>query len=553
MGRIGIACGGALLSVFLVSEATAQVPAGVQPGQIERTQQVPREPAAPLEIAPPPAGPQAVPANAETIKLVLRGLRIEGATVYPESVLQTTYQADIGKEITLARIYAIAAELTARYRNDGYILSQLVVPAQSVKDGVVTLRAVEGYIHHVTIQGNTSSAALIKTYTESLKAVRPLTADALERYLLLINDIPGVSARSTLAPSSAQGAADLTLNVAQGDRTFTAGINNRNSKLLGPWRANLDADFNGLGSADHVGVRLLRTPADDELTYGTLLYDRIVSDEGLKLSVSATLLDARPQATIALPNLRSESQSASLGVSYPLIRSRLQNLSLRATFAQHNGDTDSNGAALFRDRVRALRFGAGYDLVDSLRGINLIDVEFSQGLSGMGATRENDVLASRASAPPRFRKITYYAARLQSLAPKWSLLAALNGQEAMHNLLSPEQFAFGGSDFGRGYDASDLTGDSGSAAKLEVRFADKGMDVFRDYTVYGFYDTGRIRNRNIAATPRSDRAASTGLGIRFNATHKIAGFVELAQPLNHNVVAESNRKGRVFTGLTIGF
>ena len=171
----------------------------------------------------------------------------------------------------------------------------------------------------------------------------------------------------------------------------------------------------------------------------------------------------------------------------------------------------------------------------------------------MGASAENDPLVSRAGARPDFQKITIYAARLQSLAPKWSLLAAFSGQATSNRLLTPEQFTFGGADFGRGYDASDLTGDSGAAFKIELRFSNKGVGMLRDYTAYAFYDAGWVRQENVAIEPRSDHAASSGIGLRFNANGGVSGFVEFGKPLNHDVAANANRSGRVFAGLSVAF
>ena len=95
--------------------------------------------------------------------------------------------------------------------------------------------------------------------------------------------------------------------------------------------------------------------------------------------------------------------------------------------------------------------------------MNLADVELSQGLKGLGASPFGDPLASRAGGRPDFTKVTLYAARLQSLAPRWSVLAAVNTQYAFNELLSPEEFAYGGEQFGRAYDAAELLGDSGIA------------------------------------------------------------------------------------------
>ena len=116
--------------------------------------------------------------------------------------------------MTLADIYKIVDSLTARYRNDGYILSQVVVPAQSVEHGVIRLQAIEGYIADVRVEGGDADLrARVGRYGEKIRAIRPLTAAALERYVLLLNDLPGVRVHAVLAPASTPGASELVLQV----------------------------------------------------------------------------------------------------------------------------------------------------------------------------------------------------------------------------------------------------------------------------------------------------------------------------------------------------
>ena len=234
------------------------------------------------------------------------------------------------------------------------------------------------------------------------------------------------------------------------------------------------------------------------------------------------------------------------------MRSRTGNVAARATFSSYNGKTETAGTLLSEDKIRAVRLGLAYDGIDSLRGINLADLEYSQGLHGLGAT-DRSATGSRADVPAAFRKLAFYAARLQALAPRWSVLGAVNAQYAFTNLLAPEQFAYGGEQFGRAYDAAELLGDHGLAGKLELRFNDRGGWLLRDYMLYAFYDLGQIWRRT--PQPGEDReqaAEAAGLGWRFNLQGGVRGFVEGAVP-NRTVAAEGNRHARLFAGVQVNF
>lgn len=534
-----------------------QVPGGVQPGQIERQLQTPPQPRPGGGESVIPATPdQRPPANADSVRFVLNRISVSGSSVYSEAALQPSYVPLVGKEVTLTQIYQLAESLTRRYRNDGYILSQVVVPAQSVREGVIRLQAVEGYVANTRLEGlSRAPRALVDAHLERVRQSRPLRADVLERALLLINDLAGVTARATLSPSSQAGASDLTVSVAETPRTAALGLNNRGSKFLGPLRFTADADFNStFGAGERTGLRLIRTPLDSELTLLSASHERPLGTQGMKLAGSLTLANAKPGVGAALANLQTQSSTAQANLSYPIIRSRVQNLYLRGGFSWSDGRTDAlAGAFQTRDQIRAVRFGLTWDGVDALRGVNIADIEYSRGLNSFGASdRAPD--GSRTNVPAAFQKISYYAARLQSLAPKWSALGAVSGQQGLTNLLAPEQFAFGGEQFGRGHDAAELIGDSGLGLKFELRYSDRTTGVLRDYTAYGFYDVGTITRRSPQPGELGRQSASsTGLGLRFNMQRNLSGFVELGVPLVKTVSAEGNKNARIFAGIQASF
>ena len=123
-----------------------QVPGGAQPGQIERQLQKPPQPRAGGDAIVPPTPDQKPPANADNVRFMLNRVTVDGSTVYKDAELQSAAASFVGKEVTLTQIYRIAEALTRRYRNDGYILSQVVVPAQNIQNGAVRLQVIEGYV-----------------------------------------------------------------------------------------------------------------------------------------------------------------------------------------------------------------------------------------------------------------------------------------------------------------------------------------------------------------------------------------------------------------------
>jgi hemolysin activation/secretion protein len=552
----------ALCLVASVAGAQVAIQPGVEPGQIQRGLKEMRLPDTSTPQMTPPAPVQVAPPDTANLKFVLRAIHVEGATVYPEKVLAATFAASLGQEISVAQVFGFANELTARYRRDGYVLSQVLVPAQDVTAGSVKLLAVEGFVDAIQLRGAVAGDdALLTAYGAELKRTRPLTAAALERYLLLINDLASVHSRGTLIPSvHTQGAADLIVDVARDYTAIGIASNNRSSRSLGPERVDLDfGSFGLLGEWDHLGVHA-GSSLDEKLNFVGLDYGSTIGGHGMQWSAGATAVRAHPgpAANLDTDDLESESLAVQIELRATLQRSRTQNLYLRAALTTFDGQSVFSSADLSHDAIRALRFGATYDRADRARGVTTFDIDVSRGLDALGARMEGtaDSPLSRAGGRADFTKATAYLARLQSLGSfwggSWSALAAISAQHAFDTLLASELFAFGGDSFGRGYDASEIAGDSGEALKFELRYAGAAPEVgVQVYSLYGFYDAGRVRRREPVDESASEHASAAGLGLRMTG-RRWTGQLEYAVPLDHDVAAEGNRDARFFFGVQVG-
>lgn len=550
------------LAGALVTAAGAQsvvIPPGAQPGAIERQFQTLPEPRVRPGSVELPRVQQRAPAGAELVRFDVKRIEVDGATALPQDQLRVLLTPLEGREVSLAELIALANRLTATYRNEGYILAQVVVPEQRIepRDAVVHLQAIEGFVDAVRFRGDAGvDAARLDAVAQAIRAARPLTASTLERYLLLLNDIPGLRAATTLSPSLTQpGAADLEIRLSRSALGGEIAIDNRGSRAIGPWRAAADIEAFGLTGPSRTAAKLVST-GNQQLLFGHVQHEQTLNGEGTKLVMSAAYARSRPDLAAALGSttLETASNSWSLSIQHPVVRSRTENLYLRAALTSYNGETLTNATLTGRDRVRALRLGMTYDRADAYQGLNVLDLELSQGLPRYGASSQDDPNRSRANGRAEFTKGTLYAARLQSVARRWSLLLAGSAQYAGSSLLAPELFAVGGEQFGRGYDASELMGDHGAAMKLELRYTDASeTDRVPTYTLYSFYDVGVVRRRAPLGEPAQSSLASAGFGLRLAFDRGVSGFIEIAQPLTRQVTSRGNREARPYAGVAAKF
>lgn len=527
-------------------------------GQVERQFRKPPE-ARSAKPRPPRVPPRTRPTAPEGEAVEVSGFQLDGSTVYRQDELQPMFAPYLGRKVAPAELFALAEALTERYRRDGYLLSEVTVPEQGVVDGVVRLVATEGYVAEVRIRGGEDiPLALFQPFIEPIQKERPATANVLERNLFLMNDLGGISVASALEPVPDQpGAHVLVIDVARDRLAGAVAIDNRGSRSAGPWRGYFDLFATGLtGHFDETAFRAVTT-GDRELNFLYLSHDEPIGSSGARVGLSLNASDSHATDRGFNDSLETQSRGMAISASYPLYRTQSANVYVRGAYTAHNGKTDVPGFPVTRDRIRALRLAMTLDSLDSFRGLNLLEVELSKGLRGMGASANDDPTRSRENGRNDFFKTTIYAARLQSIAERWSILAAVNAQIASNSLLVPEQFAFGGEQFGRGYNAAELVGDSGLALKLELRFSGRKPESLPGpYTIYGFYDLGKAWTRSPIEQQgevSSYSASSTGLGVRMNVGSGVGAFVELAQPLTRDVAERGDRHPRLFAGLSYRF
>ena len=526
----------AVAGTALAQSSRPDIPPRAEPGQIERYLQAPAAPQIPSN-GPVFNGDFRVPPDeAGELSLMLGSVAIEGSTVYSDEELAPLYEDRLGRKIALAEVFGIADAITARYRNDGYILSRAILPPQTIEDGAVTIRIVEGYIDEVRIEGEVrGERALLDAYAARIMNSRPLSIGDLERYLLLIDDLPGISSEAVLNPAKdTPGAADLVIVVEEDAKDGFVRLDNRGTKFNGPVQLWLGAGLNSLAGV-HERTAAKFVTADRlrrELTYLELGHERQIGTEGNKLHLQFTHTDSEPGHTLRSLEIESASRSFRTGLVSPLIRSRAGNLSLHADFTIRNSETTIFDNRLSRDRIRFVSLGARYDNADGSGGVNMLGLHLDRGLNILGASGRGSADLSREKGRADFTRLRLNASRLQRLGPRWSLLADFRSQLAASKLLASEEFGLGGEGCGRAYDPAQVAGDDGACLLAEVRYGHSpGARALQGYQIYGFYDVGRVWRKDAGALEKKADLSSAGLGVRFNFTEWLSGSLEAAWPL----------------------
>ena len=538
---------------------TQVVPPSVDPGQLERQFDQPRSFEDVPEINLPPPE-QLIPGQIEEIRFRLSGVVLEQSTVYEARDIEELYESLIGSEVAVTAAYDLAASLTAKYRSDGYILSRVIVPPQRIEGGVLRLQAVEGFVDQVRIEGALkSSDSLLRHYMAKVQSSVPLRAADLERYVLLANDLPGIEARVLLSPSETTPAAtDLTLVISE-DRVDGFGtIDNYGSEFNGPYQGQFGLALNSLfGRHDRTQARVVGASEISELQFYELTHEQQIGRQGTRVVLGARHTRSRPGGSLEDLELDSQSTSADVTLIHPFLRSRADTLRARLTLSYRDSKTDIIDTPLSKDEVSVVRVGAGYEFVDRLNGINFLDVEFSQGVDLFGDSSADSIGLSRGDADLSFQKVNFQFARLQRVAPGFSLLANVAGQYSSDGLVASEEFSVGRTSLGRAFDPSEVSGDKGAAARLELRY-DHSLPstVIDGVQLYSFADYGAVWNRSpVTGSDIRENLSSAGAGLRVRFADSATINLEAVIPTVGSATSRGTRgdTARVLFGVNYQF
>lgn len=531
-------CASSLLSLTISGHVQAQGPAGavIPPGGTPIPEMSPPSPPAvgPGTSVGPAARPSTDPALARQVTITT--VEFVGATAFPPDRLAAVAGQLVGT-VPLSRVDEARIAILNLYRDAGYVFT--AVDATVERDGRLRLTVAEAEIVDVRLDGDIGPAGQqVLRFLENLRGVRPLDIATMERWLLLTQDIPGVSVRTVIRPAGTTPGA-LTM-VAQLSRQVVSGFvnaDNRAFRRTGPEQALATVALSALTGLGERTEFSLYYAAGYTSVFGQASTEFFTGSSGARVRIYAGTGASTPSAPLRDIGYQGTTTVAGLAGFYPVIRSRQQTLMVSLAFDVIESEIEVDNAmgghrVLSRDSLRVARLGGEWAIFDQLLGddrgaVNSIQLRLSQGLSGLGASDSGDPMLSRANAQTDFTKISFEVSRTQLLFAPWTgatlaLMGIVAGQWSNDVLPQAEKFYLGGNRLGRGYYLGEVTGDSGIATTVELQLgmpyeaAVFGRSVRIDPTVYGFWDWGQTRENQPQDPDRW--ISSIGAGVRMNLT-----------------------------------
>ncbi|WP_233888766.1 ShlB/FhaC/HecB family hemolysin secretion/activation protein [Paraburkholderia flagellata] len=433
----------------------------------------------------------------------LHSIRLVGNETLSTATLLPLVSSKIGQQVSLNDLNDMAARIAQAYHERGYALAQVVVPPQDVTSGDVTLTVLEGKIGrvHLNVAPDTPvRESLLRARLAAIQPGKPLLQRDLERTMLLLSDVPGVRVTSALEAGSVPGTVDLTVNVEPAKRwEFGVSLDDYGAPQAGQWRLGMVGRLNSpFGIGDNLDVNLLWAERSDTV-YGRIGYDAPVDSNGTRVGIAYSHLYYYLGQDFASLNAQGNADVVTGSVSYPLIRSRSQNLLLRGAI-EYRSLTDNVGVAGFTNpqKLTLGSVGLSYESRDSFLGggFNSAELELAVGhlnIDNAEALALDQAPDGRHTEGTSVR-MTMLANRLNAITEKWSVFFGVSGQWANENLDSSSRIALGGPHAVRAYSPDEAVVDEGLIATASIRYA-----VISAVTVSAFFDigVGRYNARSI--------------------------------------------------------
>ena len=477
--------------------------------------------------APAPKVPRGRVRSTPVAPFVLREVRLEGSTL-PPAVIDAAWRPFVGKTVDTRDLVKITNALARAYEQRGYAIYTVVAPDQVFTDGVLHLRALEGYITETAVTApNAKSRAQADRYLARLKADRPLHRATLERYISLIRDLSGTSNEIALENGTGDDGVLMKLKLTPKPVQLALSVNNRGTAYLGRTQVQADLYLNGLVRSGDQTRFSVAVPTDiDRFQSYSLSHATPVGDDGLTLGVNAGYLKTRPK----VGGLVGHARSGGVQLSYPLRRGYERDIYLNISMDGIDSENAFLGYTFANDKTRAARVALSTS-AQTDRRLWYVSATVSQGIDGLGA--QTDPLLARLA----FRKLNVRGGAAFSLGKQGALRLNAAGQTTGNRLPGTEQFAIGGDEFGRGYEASVIAGDKGVAGSAELAFVPaKAPKGFAGSEAYVFVDGGKVwyKGRFGYAGSHAD-LRSAGAGMRVRVRDKAIVQVEAAKALSNDI------------------
>lgn len=412
----------------------------------------------------------------------VNAFRIEGARLVDEQILQAALAGFPGKDLSLMQLQEAAWVLVLTYREAGWLVDAFL-PQQEIDQGVVTLRVVEARLGNVRVDiqpGVRIGEEQIRNMVNAqIKPGEPVRLARVDRALLLIDDLAGVTAKGAFMHNDVEGLTDLVIAVTAGKTVDTAiTIDNYGARSTGQHRVSTELHVNSiLGMGDSLKFNLIKS---EESIYHRAAFSVPIGFQGLRVGAYGSDMTYAFLWNGIAP-IAGFARTFGGSISGSLVRTPASNWTWNFSTERKHLQNQSNDVVTSDYLVQAERGVIQGAWQDEWAGLahNSLSVTLTNG-------RVNNP-TDTSGTQGHFSKLNLSFNREQGLTERLSWYLQAQTQSADKNLDSSEKMYLGGPFGVRAYPVSEAGGAAGYAMTTGLR-----QRLEQGWTLTGFADWGRI-------------------------------------------------------------
>ncbi len=429
----------------------------------------------------------------------------ESQILLPEE-LETISSEYVGKEISLNDLYKIVEEVNKLYVEKGFMTCRAFLPPQTIHEGEVQIRLVEGKTGKVTVTGNkhTRENYILKSFP--LAPGEIANTQKLNKNLQRFNGTEDVQLRITMKAGENFGETDYEIIAYEPkNQALTLYVDNGGYETSGKWREGIFYNYRSLtGRRDSFRANYIRSTGTDAWGVG---FSIPLNHRGMKLDLDYNTNETEIKSG-ELVALGVEGKAKSIGAT------------LRVPFHADQKSRYETGLQVSHQKSQTdlgMRQGQRVRWVDDkTTRITPYATFIHYGKNRVFYHKHSFVISRRENISGVSATAPIY--RLNGLWQKrygggQIFKTRFDGQITSKDILgSSDRFFIGGANSVRGYEESFLGGEKGFTASIEYQIP---VTKNKRLNVFPFIDYGHVSGGSVY-----DEKSLTGGGIGFNLTAK---------------------------------
>lgn len=408
--------------------------------------------------------------------------RIVGNSVLSERDIERAVMPFLGPKRHFSDVEGARKALENAYQSAGYQTVFVDIPEQRISGGVIRLHVLEGKVGQTRVTGTRyyDMGEIRSTIPELASGSVPQFTE-MQQQLAQLNKLPDRQVSPILTPGKVPGTVDVNLSV-KDQLPLHGDIEDDNyaSPFTTADRANVSFHYDNLWQLQHslaVSYQVApEKPSETNVLYATYLWRFASNDDVVSLYGIRSNSDV---AVVGSATILGNAKIAGARWIDPLGSGISGNLSYfhsftlgidRKDFAQTNISALTAGLTVLPE-ITYYPLSANY-------GATFVHPRSTEQFS-LGLLTAPRSLFGNTDAKFQSRRVLGHASFTawkwdgfwdQILSTRWSLYAHLAGQWTADPLIPNEQFITGGAGSVRGYRESEISGDRGTNATLEMRW-----------------------------------------------------------------------------------